>query len=77
MSDEEGKCRFNCRTGKEMWILGYIEAANLDMGYDHLDDKAMQKLAEGEYNEWKRNTPAGRREGIKATHDNSRANDVY
>jgi hypothetical protein len=49
---ESGSCRFNCRTAKENWIDGYMEAINIE--YSDLCQKRLRDEAEIRYNEWKR-----------------------
>ena len=45
---EQGECRFNCRTQRAMFIIGYKEAiANIDFGGD------VPVSPEKAYNEWK------------------------
>ena len=84
---DTGRCRFNCRTAKEMWMLGWIAAANMDMDYDTIDDDGMTALALEEYREYKQEERKrerkaareqdGRGQGIDQTYDDSRADDIY
>ena len=51
---KEGRCRFNCRTAKDNWIEGWLDATAADSSYYQVATKDMNKLAEEAYREWKR-----------------------
>ncbi len=68
----EGKCRFNCRTGRESWIEGY-RWAKWRTTAETVDDFD----AEVAYRDYKRVRPDPRREGIRKTQESSKSNDVF
>lgn len=61
--EDDGRCRFNCRTNREAFFAGYT--------YKNWGKLSAQE-AWHEYKQVNR-----RREGVKTTHDNSRTNEVY
>lgn len=54
MSEDDGRCRFNCRTAKENWMEGYMRAVTFENRDRELDHHSLRVEADIEYQRWLR-----------------------
>ncbi len=69
--EDEGRCRFNCRTQKEAFFAG-VDAGTKEAGDYYLGTPKREEM----YREYKQESNT-RREGIRKTQETSESRDIF